>query len=338
MSAASTPSPALFFETVNAYHRTEALRTAIELELFTHVAAGKTTVEPLADACRASPRGIRILADFLTILGFLHKQGDEYGLTPDAAVFLDRRSPAYLGGSLEFFLSPGIREPFAQLTAAVRRGGTAISEEGTVSHDNPIWVAFARGMAPLMQLPARLFTDLIGGDTQQPLRVLDVAAGHGIFGITVAERYPQACITALDWPNVLAVATENAQKRGVAARHSLLPGSAFETDWGGPYDLILLTNFLHHFDEPTCRQLAEKCHAALAPGGRVITLEFIPEPDRVSPPATATFALVMLATTARGDAYTFAEYQEIFAAAGFRRSEFRALPPTAQQAVVSYKG
>src|SRR5262249_36563395 len=157
------------------------------------------------------------------------------------------------------------------------------SEEGTVSHDNPIWVAFARGMAPLMQLPARLLTDLIGGDTQQPLRVLDVAAGHGIFGITVAERYLQARITALDWPNVLAVATENAQRRAVPARHSLLPGSAFDAEWGGPYDVILLTNFLHHFDKPTCRQLAEKCHAALVPGGRVITLEFIPEPDRISP-------------------------------------------------------
>jgi hypothetical protein len=136
---------------------------------------------------------------------------------------------------------------------------------------------------------------------------------------------------------VLAVAAENAQRAGVAARHTLLPGSAFETDWGGPYDIVLLTNFLHHFDVPTCQQLAAKAHAALAAGGRALTLEFIPEPDRVTPPPSATFALTMLATTARGDAYTFAEYEQIFAHAGFRRSEFHALPPTTQQAVVSYK-
>jgi 2-polyprenyl-3-methyl-5-hydroxy-6-metoxy-1,4-benzoquinol methylase len=188
-----------------------------------------------------------------------------------------------------------------------------------------------------MQLPARLLANLVGGDAQLPLRILDVAAGHGLFGITIAERYPEARVTALDWPNVLAVAAENARRAGVAARHSLLPGSAFETDWGGPYDLVLLTNFLHHFDQPTCRQLAAKAHAALAPGGRAFTLEFIPEPDRITPPSTATFALTMLGTTAHGDAYTFAEYEQVFAQVGFRRSEFHALPPTNQQAVVSYR-
>ena len=256
---------------------------------------------------------------------------------PDSDVFLSRRSPAYLGGAVDFLLTPELRECFRQLTAAVRRGGTAVSEEGTVSRDNPIWVAFARAMAPLMGTPARLLADLVGGDPRQPLRVLDVAAGHGLFGITVAERYPQAHITALDWPNVLAVAAENARAAGVGGRHALRPGSAFDVDWGGPYDVVLLTNFLHHFDAPACEKLAAKAHAALAAGGRSLTLDFIPEPDRVTPPSTAAFALTMLATTAHGDAYTFAEYQQIFSKAGFVRSEFHALPPTTQQAVVSYK-
>lgn len=180
----------------------------------------------------------------------------------------------------------------------------------------------------MMRKPAQLLVDLVGGDPQQPLRVLDVAAGHGLFGIAVAERYPKAQIAALDWPNVLAVAAENAARAGVANRCRSLPGSAFEVDWGGPYDVMLLTNFLHHFDAPTCAQLAAKAYAALAPGGRAFTLEFIPNPDRVTPPATATFALTMLASTARGDAYTFAEYEQIFAQAGFA---------TTQQAVVSFK-
>ena len=332
------PSPALFFDTISAYQRTEALRAAIELDLFSLVAGGRQTVTELADACQAAPRGIRILADFLTIVGFLYKHGDRYELTPDAQVFLDRKSPAYLGGAVNFMLAAGMRESFQHLTAAVKRGGTAISEEGTVSHDNPIWVEFARAMAPMMQMPARLLAGLVGGDRGQPLRVLDVAAGHGLFGITIAEKYRQAHITALDWPNVLAVAAENAHRAGISERYALNPGSAFDVDWGGPYDIVLLTNFFHHFDVPTCEQLAAKAYASLAPGGRAITLEFIPEPDRITPPPTATFALVMLATTAHGDAYTFAEYQAIFARAGFLRSEFHALPPTMQQAVVSYKG
>jgi 2-polyprenyl-3-methyl-5-hydroxy-6-metoxy-1,4-benzoquinol methylase len=243
-----------------------------------------------------------------------------------------------VGDAARFLLAPDMRASFHQLTAAVRRGGTAVSDEGTVSDDNPIWVEFARAMAPLMQMPARLLADLVGGDAGQPLRVLDIAAGHGVYGITIAERYPQAHVTALDWPNVLAVAEENARRAGLAGRYALRPGSAFDVAWGGPYDLVLLTNFLHHFDVPTCEQLATKAYAALAPGGRALTLDLIPEPDRITPPPTAIFALVMLATTAHGDAYTFEEYQAMFARAGFLRSEFHALPPTTQQAVVSYKG
>lgn len=332
------PSPALFFETIRGFERTEALRAAIELDVFTHIAAGRRTAAEIATACTASPRGVRILADYLTILGFLSKHDDHYELTSDSNVFLNRTSPAYLGGMLEFRLTPPLKDCFQNLTAAVRRGGTATSDEGTVSHDNPIWVAFARAMGPIMMTPANLLVELVGGDRQQPLRVLDVAAGHGLFGITIATHYPRAQIAALDWPNVLAVATENARRAGVADRHSLRPGSAFDAAWGGPYDLVLLTNFFHHFDVPACEQLAAKAAAALAPAGRAITLEFIPNADRVSPPATAEFALTMLATTARGDAYTFAEYERIFAHAGFARSEFHPLPPTTQQAVVSYKG
>jgi 2-polyprenyl-3-methyl-5-hydroxy-6-metoxy-1,4-benzoquinol methylase len=333
----SGPSPALFFETISAYQRTDALRAAIEVDLFSPMAHSPRTPAELARACQAAPRGIAILADYLTILGFLHKHGDCYELTPDARAFLVKESPAYLGGAIGFMLAPELKECFEQLTAAVRKGGTAISEQGTVSHDNPIWVNFAQAMAPLMAMPAQLLAALIGGPSDRPLNVLDVAAGHGLFGITIAQHYPQAKVTALDWPNVLAVASENAQRAGVADRHRLLPGSAFDVAWGGPYDIVLLTNFLHHFDVPTCEQLAGKAFAALAPKGRALTLEFIPNADRISPPGTATFALVMLATTAHGNAYTFEEFESMFAHAGFARSEFHPLPPTTQQAVVSHK-
>jgi hypothetical protein len=215
----------LFFDTISAYQRTEALRAAIELDLFSQVALGRHCASELAEACQAAPRGIRILADYLTILGFLHKQSDRYELSSDAKVFLDRRSPAYLGDAVAFILAPGLRECFQQMTAAVRRGGTATTEEGTVSHDNPIWVEFARAMAPLTRMPAQLLAGLVGGDTGQALRVLDVAAGHGLFGITIAERYPQAQVAALDWLNVLAVAMENARQAGVAERYTLRPAA-----------------------------------------------------------------------------------------------------------------
>jgi hypothetical protein len=331
------PSPAIVFETVNAYQRSEVIKAAVELDLFTHIANGRRTADEIAAACDASARGIRILADYLVIAGLLRKAEDQYELTPDSQVFLVRTSPAYLGGTLEFLLTPQIRESFANLTQAVKRGGTAMSDEGTVSHDNPVWVAFARAMGPMMMPQTAMLVELADCDRDTPLRVLDVAAGHGLFGIAFASRFPKARITALDWANVLAVAGENAARAGVGDRLILLPGSAFEVDWGGPYDLVLLTNFLHHFDALTCERLATKAFAALTPVGRAITLEFVPEADRVSPPPAAGFALTMLATTAAGDAYTFAEYERIFANAGFARSTFHPLPPTPQQAIVSFK-
>jgi len=150
-----------------------------------------------------------------------------------------------------------------------------------------------------------------------PMRVLDIAAGHGLFGIEIAKQNPEAHVTGLDWAPVLRVALDNARKAGVQERYDMLPGSAFEVDFGGPFDAVLLTNFLHHFDKPTCVGLLKKVHAALKPGGRAATLEFVPNEDRVSPPAPASFAMTMLATTAAGDAYTLNELTAMYAEAGF---------------------
>ena len=259
------PSPELVFETINAYQRTEAL-SGRHRARSVHARGRWTPNGDGTGRCVSGrARGVRILADYLTIIGFLHKFGDRYELTADSDVFLNRSSPAYLGGAVGFMLAPGIRESFHQLTAAVRRGGTAISDEGTVSHDNPIWVEFAREMGPLQRMPARLLAGLVGGDPGRPLRVLDVAAGHGLFGIAIAEHYRQAHVTAMDWPNVLAIASENARRANVSERFALLPGQRVRGGLGGPYDIVLLPNFLHHFDVPTCEQLAAKAFAALAP-------------------------------------------------------------------------
>lgn len=337
MSEPQSPSPMLLFETLNAYQRTAAMKAAIELELFTVVAEGAETAPEIAARCAASDRGVRILCDYLVIIGFLTKNGDRYGLTPDAAVFLDRRSPAYMGGTIEFLLSPTIVAGFQELTAAVRKGGTAIPSEGTVAPEHPVWVQFARAMMPMMAMPAQQLVDLAPCPEDRKLSVLDIAAGHGLFGIAFARRYPHAEVTALDWPQVLEVARENAERAGVGGRHHLLPGSAFDVEYGTGHDLVLLTNFLHHFDVPTCETLLRKVHAALGEGGRAVTLEFIPNDDRVTPPPAAAFSLTMLGSTPSGDAYTFRELESMFRSAGFSRSELFPLPQSGGAVVVSHR-
>jgi 2-polyprenyl-3-methyl-5-hydroxy-6-metoxy-1,4-benzoquinol methylase len=230
-------------------------------------------------------------------------------------------------------LDPRLVGPFLNLGDVVRAGTTTLPGEGTVSRDNPLWVEFAKQMAPMIYPAASEVAELVGGN--RAMRVLDIAAGHGLFGILIAQQNQQAQITALDWPNVLAVATENAARFGVSERHATLPGDAFETEFGGPYDLILVTNFFHHFDPPTCEGLMRKVHAALAPGGRCVTLDFVPNEDRVSPPVAAGFALMMLGTTPAGDVYTYAEYEAMFRRAGFASSERHVLQTAPQTVILS---
>src|ERR1700730_12048080 len=319
--ATQQPSPQLFFQTANSYQRTEALKAAVELEVFTAIGEGHGGAPEIAQRCNTSERGMRILCDFLCIMGFLNKDGQRYSLTLDSAAFLNRNSPAYLGGWREFLLSPELTSGFRNIAEAVRKGGTVMPDQGTVTPENPVWVKFARAMAPMMAMPAQLVAKLVDEKADRKLKVLDIAAGHGLYGIAFAKNNPQAEVTAVDWPNVLEVAKENAVAAGVGDRHGAIPGSAFDVDYGAAYDVVLLTNFLHHFDPPTNEKLLRKVHAALGDGGRAVTLEFIPNEDRISPPEAAGFSVMMLGSTPSGHDYPFAELGWVFGNAGFARNE-----------------
>ncbi len=314
-----------------------AYKTAIELELFTKVAEGNNTTASLATACGAAERGIRILADTMTVVGFLSKHDSEYSLTDVSAAFLDKRSQTYLGSCVEFLMSPAQMRGFNDLTNAVRNGGSLVQGEASLDPDSPMWVIFARAMMPMMMPAAQQIAERVGFDRDRKLKVLDIAAGHGLYGIMVAKAFPNAEVYAVDWKNVLTVATENAQKFGVADRHHLIEGDAFDVDFGGGYDVVLVTNFLHHFDAETCTKFMSKVNTSLTPEGKAMTLEFVPNDDRVSPPGEALFALVMLAATPAGDAFTFAELRQMCEDAGFSRNEHIPLPPMPQHLIVSMK-
>jgi len=312
--AAFSPSPTQIFESFNAYHRSFALKAAIELDLFSAIAEGNTTATAIATRIGASERGTRILCDGLVTYGLLQKSAQGYSNTPDGAFFLDRKSEAYIGSIMGFLLHPEHFRAWDKLADAVRKGGSALPGGGNMKMENEIWVDFAKGMAPMMMPAAQKIAQLT--QTSGAMKVLDIAAGHGIFGITIAQSNPQAQVFALDWANVLEVAKQHASMFGVAERYHTIPGSLFETEFGDGYDAVLLTNILHHFDRATCVKAIKKGKAALKPGGKVVTLEFVPNDDRVTPATAAEFSLTMLAGTDAGDAYTFAELQGMFAEAG----------------------
>jgi 2-polyprenyl-3-methyl-5-hydroxy-6-metoxy-1,4-benzoquinol methylase len=332
-----TPSLEKLFSAANAFHLTAALKGAVELEIFTAVAEGNTNPAAIAARCGASERGVRILCDYLTVAKFLTKADGAYGLSAESGAFLNKHSQAYLGSIFGFLAHPTFYADFNDIAGTVRKGGSLAAGQGTVEPDNPLWVDFARCMAPMMGLPSEMLARMVSPLEGPDCKVLDIAAGHGLYGIAVARHNPQAHIYPLDWAKVLEVARENAEKAGLAGRYHELPGSAFDVDFGTGYSLVLITNFLHHFDPATNEAFLRKVRSALTPGGRAVVLEFIPNEDRVSPPTPAMFSLIMLASTGSGDAYTFAEYQSMFANAGFGSTELRHLPPTPQQVIVAIK-
>jgi len=329
------PSPGIIFDTLQAYQRSIALRGAIDLDLFTAIAEGNQSLSAIATRIKASEKGTRVLSDFLTMMGFLVKQNGEYTLTPDSAAFLNRHSPAYMGTMANFLMSPHIAEMFEDITGVIRHGGALPNDHGALEPEHPMWVEFARSMAPMMQMPAELIAKMFSGDSK-PIKVLDISAGHGLYGIAFAKQNPNAKVVGLDWANVLEVAKENAAKAGVADRYSTIAGSAFEVDFGAGYNIILIPNFLHHFDAPTNEKVLRKVHAALVPDGIAVAPEFIPNEDRISPHRDAMFSMQMLGTPA-GDAYTYSELDKMFSNAGFARSEMRELSPGAQRLVVAFQ-
>jgi predicted O-methyltransferase YrrM len=158
-----------------------------------------------------------------------------------------------------------------------------------------------------------------------------------LFGIAFGRRHPHAAITALDWAAVLEVARENAHAAGLDGRFRTIAGNAFEVDLEGPYDLILIPNFLHHFDPPACERFLARVREALAPGGLAVTVDFVPDEGRVTPPHAAMFSLVMLCSTPAGDAYTFAELDGMLCRAGLTGSDLRVPGPGGPQVIISQR-
>jgi ubiquinone/menaquinone biosynthesis C-methylase UbiE len=336
-SPGKRPAPERIFNTLSAFQQTAALKTAIELDVFTRIGEGANEASALAKRIGASERGTRILCDYLTIFEFLTKEDGRYALTQESAVFLDRRSPKCLASMAGFLGSENHQRAFAVLTQAVRKGGAATDRGDFTKPSDEMWVAFAKSMAPLTVPEATFIAQLIGAAEAKPCKVLDIAAGHGMYGITIARQNPNAQVVALDWPAVLEVAKENARAAGVTEQFATRPGSAFEADFGQDYDYVLLTNIFHHFDPPKCEELMRRVHAALKPGGKAITLEFVPNEDRVTPSTAAGFSIVMLANTDAGDAYTASEFQKMFRNAGFAKTTLHPVSEMPHQVLISEK-
>lgn len=295
------------------------LSSALQLNVFSHIAAGNRTAEEIAKAAGANERATRMLLDALTGLQLLVKKDDGYSLPPVSENFLVRSSPTYVGTMME---NDHIWDAWSHLTEVIRTGKPVrvIEEQRNAEDFFPMLV---RSLHVMNLQPARKLAEALGaGTSSNGLRVVDIACGSGVWGIAVAEADRSARITAQDFPGVFNVTREFVKRHNLEDRFDYLPGDLKEVEFGEErYDLAILGNIVHSEGERSSRDLFKRLHRALAPGGRLAILEMVPNDERTGPPFALLFALNMLVNTETGGTFTLAEYTDWLKTAGFSRVE-----------------
>jgi ubiquinone/menaquinone biosynthesis C-methylase UbiE len=153
-----------------------------------------------------------------------------------------------------------------------------------------------------------------------------LATGSGVWGIVLAEHFPRAGVTAVDFPAVLEVTKETAEKHGVADRFRFAGGDLLAADFGTQHDLAVLGHILHTEGEKRSRQLLSKVFASLAPGGTIAIAECLVNETRTAPPHSLMFAVNMLVHSSDGDTFSFEEISSWLSQAGFHSARLLDAP------------
>lgn len=312
-SGVPAPSPERLLRTMWDYAPPLMVAAAVRLGIFDLLSGNPQTVAQLQNRSGASERGLRSLLNGLAGLGFLAKDGDRYRLTPESDAFLVKGKPGFLGGM--FGHQEDLIPSWLHLADTVRSGKPVDAlnqEQGAAFFKELVGALFT------MNLPAaQALGQLLVSEGIKPLRILDLAAGSAVWGIGVAQAFPGATVTAVDWPQVLETTRAFAQQVGMADRFHYIGGDLNAADFGSGYDVATLGHILHSEGEQRSRSLLGKTFAVLAPGGTIAIAEFLVNDDRSGPPMGVIFGLNMLLRTEQGDTYSFAEIGAWLREAGF---------------------
>jgi ubiquinone/menaquinone biosynthesis C-methylase UbiE len=294
------------------------IEAALHHGVFDLLDGGSKTVEEVAARSGASVRGLRAVMNALAGLQLLTKAAEgRYGLTADSAAFLVSSKPGFLGGVIRH-TSTQLVPKWLELEEVVRTGKpTASVNREKVGAE--FFHSFVEDIFPMSYPSAqRLAEALEVADAKKPVRVLDLAAGSGVWGIALAQRSPRVTVTAVDWPGVLDVTRKVAARLGVAERFSFVAGDLATADFGRGHHIATLGHILHSEGEKRGRALLKKTFKALAPGGTIAIAEFLVDDARTGPPVSLIFAVNMLVNTDEGDTWSFDEIAGWLREAGFR--------------------
>lgn len=290
---------------------------AVQHKLFDHLEAQPLSIDQLSSRAGISPRGAAAILHALVALQLLAKDDQErFSLTPESAAFLVSTKPGYQGGMFRHMGKQLIPKWF-ELSEVVRTGRPAISVNQELSGGN-FFEDFVEDIFPMSYAAAQaLASDLNVAEAKQTVRVLDLAAGSGVWGIALAQKSPQVRVTAVDWPEVIPVTRRVAARFQLADRFSFVEGDLLQVDFGRDHHIATLGHILHSEGESRSRQLLQKTFAALASGGTIAIGEFVLNEDRAGPTNAAIFAVNMLVHTDQGNAFTFSEMSGWLNEAGF---------------------
>jgi ubiquinone/menaquinone biosynthesis C-methylase UbiE len=248
---------------------------------------------------------------------FLVRSGEKFAMVPDVAAYLVSGKQSYMGGLLTH-LSRDLVSRWVQLAEVVRTGKPA----NTVNQQESGSEFFARFVEDIFNMSypvARAAADAIFSKTKKPASVLDIAAGSGVWGIAMAQKSPHVSVTAVDWPDVVAVTKKVVGKHNLCNRFTFVEGDMHAADLGQGHRLATLGHILHSEGEVASRQLLRRVFEVLAPGGTILIAEFLPNDDRRGPATPLIFAVNMLVNTDQGDTFTFKEIKSWLAETGFRK-------------------
>lgn len=315
----NAPPPTKLSEDLMSGGRLFALVAAIELDLFSQIAAGNRTAVQLATAIGADESALTRLCDTLVAADYLRKNGRSYALKPVATAYLVKGQRLFMG-EWAVLTRNSLAIAWSGLGQTLMKGKPAKAQD--VDAAARFYLRLVRAIFPINYVPAKAAVRAIPKKARGRIRnILDIAAGSAVWSLPFAQALPQVRVTALDFPLVLEVAREYTEAFGVGDRYEYVPGNLREVNLGARcYDLVILGHILHGLGREWARTLIAKSAAALRVGGLMLIAEFIANEQRTGPEAATLFALNMLMNenTPEGDVYTMGELKIWLEAVGMK--------------------
>jgi len=312
-------TPERLMELSFAYAPPLIISAGVSNKVFDSLEDGAKTSEQVAEQTGGSARSLRILMNALVGLELLkkHRQG-KYSLTQESAAFLVSNKPGTHAG---FFgtIAPQLISRWLRLSDIVREGRPAVAvnqeTEGT-----EFFSQLVENIIPMSYPPAQKLGDHLKlAKAKNEIRVLDLGAGSGIWGIALAQKSPLVRVTAVDWAGMIPMTKRITQKFGVGDRFNYVEGDMLEANFGSGYDIATLGHILHSEGEGRSRRLLRKIFRALKSGGTIAIAEWLVNDDRTEPLPSLMFAVQMLVNTEKGDTFSFNEIKNWLEEAGFKK-------------------